>query len=49
MQMKAIGKVKDIQEMRALIAKAIQLKSYEPQDTAAWDAAYERYKTACEK
>ena len=49
MQMKAIGKVKDIQEMRALIAKAIQLKSYEAQDTAAWDAAYERYKTACEK
>lgn len=48
MQMKAIGKVKDIQEMRALIAKAIELKRYEPQHQAEWDAAYERYKSICE-
>ena len=48
MQFKAIGKVKDIQEMRALIAKAIELKHYEPQDTAAWDAAYARYIACCE-
>lgn len=48
MQFKAIGKVKDIQEMRALIAKAIELKRYEPQDTDAWEAAYARYKKTCE-
>lgn len=49
MQFKAIGKVKDIREMRALIAKAIELKRYEPQDTAAWTVAYERYAALCEK
>ena len=48
MQLKAIGRVKDIAEMRALIAKATPLDRYEPQDTAAWAAAYERYKAACE-
>ena len=48
MQFKAIGKVKDITEMRALIAKAIELKRYEPQDTAAWLKAYDRYTALCE-
>ena len=48
MQFKAIGKVGDITEMRQLIAKATPLERYEPQDTQAWDAAYERYKACCE-
>ena len=48
MQFKAIGKVKDITEMRALIAKAIELKRYEPQDTPAWLQAYARYTALCE-
>lgn len=48
MQFKAIGLVKDITEMRALIAKAIPLKRYEPQDHDAWDAAYQRYHSVCE-
>ena len=48
MQFKAIGKVKDITEMRALIAKATPLDRYEPQDTDSWNAAYQRYKTCCE-
>lgn len=48
MQMKAIGKVKDIQGMRALVAKAIPLKHYEPQNREAWNAAYQRYVAVCE-
>ena len=48
MQFKAIGKVKDIAEMRQLIAKATPLERYEPQDHAAWDQAYQRYKKYCE-
>ena len=48
-QFKAIGKVKDITEMRALIAKAIELKRYEPQDTEAWKTAYKRYTAICEQ
>ncbi|MBE6331713.1 MAG: rhamnulokinase [Bacteroidales bacterium] len=49
MQFKALGKVKDINEMRALIAKATPLDRYEPQDTQAWSEAYKRYVTLCEK
>lgn len=49
MQFKALGKVKDINEMRALIAKATPLDRYEPQNTSDWDAAYQRYVSLCEK
>ena len=49
MQFKALGKVKDINEMRALIAKATPLDRYEPQDTQTWDEAYKRYVALCEK
>ena len=49
MQFKALGKVKDIAEMRALIAKATPLGHYEPQNVAAWDEAHKRYVALCEK
>lgn len=49
MQFKAIGLVKDITEMRALIAKATPLDRFEPQDTAAWDKAYEEFCKKCYK
>ena len=48
MQLKAIGRVKDIAEMRALIAKATPLDRYEPHDTEAWQAAHQRYVALCE-
>ena len=48
MQFKAIGKVSNITEMRQLIAQATPLERYEPQDIAAWDAAYARYSACCE-
>jgi rhamnulokinase len=47
MQFKALGMVKDIREMRALIAKATPLDRYEPQDTAAWDEAYKTFCAKC--
>ena len=46
MQFKAIGLVKDIDEMRALIGKATPLDRFEPQDVEAWDKAYQLF---CEK
>ncbi len=43
LQAKASGLVKDIWEMRSIIANSLELKSFEPQDKEAWDAAYERF------
>lgn len=47
MQMKAIGKVKDICEMREIISKAIPMVKYSPKNVEAWNVAYERYMTIC--
>ena len=35
--------MKDIWEMRKIIANSIELVKYEPVDKAVWDAAYECY------
>ena len=43
MQAKAAGIVSDIWQMRAIIANSIEMVKYEPQDKAAWDAAYQKY------
>ena len=43
LQAKAAGVVKDIWEMRKIIANSLQLVKYEPQDQAVWDAAFETY------
>ena len=43
LQAKAAGLVKDIWEMRQIIANSLDLVRYEPQDQAVWDAAYENY------
>lgn len=39
------GKATDITSMRQFIAKAIQLKTFLPQDKEIWDAAYLKFKT----
>ncbi len=44
LQAKAIGSVKDIFEMRRVIADSIDLKSFQPTDEALWNAGYEKYK-----
>ena len=43
LQAKAAGEVKDIWEMRCIIANSLDLVKYEPTDQAAWDKAYETY------
>lgn len=43
LQAKAAGVVKDMFEMRSIIANSIELKTYQPQDADAWNEAYERY------
>ena len=43
LQAKAAGLVKDIWEMRRIIANSLQLVQYEPTDQEAWAAAYERF------
>lgn len=43
MQAKAAHAVSDIWQMREIIANSVELVKYEPQDKAAWDAAYERF------
>ena len=43
LQAKAGGDVKDIWEMRQIIANSLELVQYEPADKAQWDAAYEKY------
>ncbi|MBQ6064907.1 MAG: rhamnulokinase [Prevotella sp.] len=43
LQAKAAGDVKDIWEMRQIIANSIELVKYEPTDKAEWDVAYGKY------
>ncbi len=43
LQAKAAGLVKDIWEMRQIIANSIDLKKFEPEDKAEWDQAYEKF------
>jgi len=43
LQAKAAGQVKDIWEMRQIIANSLDLVTYEPTDKATWDQAYEKY------
>ena len=43
LQAKAAGLVKDIWEMRAIIANSIELVKYEPQDKQLWDEAYGKF------
>ena len=42
-QAKAAGVVDSIRAMRKIIADSIELNTYLPGDTAAWDEAYERF------
>ena len=43
-QLITLGELKDLHEARRLVAGMAGLKRYEPEDTAAWDEAYMRYK-----
>ena len=43
LQAKAAGLVKDIWEMRQIIANSLDLVAYEPTDQETWNKAYEKY------
>ena len=43
LQAKSAVVVKDIWEMRKIIANSLQLVKYEPQDQSVWDTAFETY------
>jgi rhamnulokinase len=43
LQAKAAGLVDDMFAMRRIIANSIELKTYLPQETEAWEKAYERF------
>ena len=43
LQAKAAGVVKDVWEMRQIIANSLELVKFEPTDKAAWDEAFEKY------
>lgn len=43
MQAKAVHLVKDIWEMRQIIANSVELVKYEPTDKAVWDQAFDKY------
>lgn len=42
-QAKAAGEVKDLWDMRKVIADSIELKHFMPEDKALWDSAYDRF------
>ena len=43
LQAKAAGVVSDMFEMRSIIAQSIEMNTYTPQDTEAWDESYKKY------
>ena len=47
LQAKASGQVKDIWDMRRIIANSLELKHFAPQDKEVWDAAYEKFVAIC--
>jgi rhamnulokinase len=49
MQAKAARLVKDIWEMRSIIANSIELVKYEPADKQQWDAAFDKYLSIIKK
>ena len=42
-QAKAAGEVKDLWDMRRVIANSLELKKFTPKDKAEWDVAYKKF------
>jgi rhamnulokinase len=43
MQAKAAGVVESVWQMRKIIAESIDLRRFEPQNSADWDKAYDKF------
>ncbi|MCD8390851.1 MAG: rhamnulokinase [Firmicutes bacterium] len=48
-QAMAMGAIKDLDEGRQVVKNSFDIKVYEPQDSDAWDAAYETWKEIIKK
>ena len=48
-QAKAAGEVEGLKEMRSIIYASNDMRVFEPQDTALWDTAYEKFITVTDK
>ena len=48
-QAKAAGEVKDLWDMRRVIANSIELKKFTPKDKEEWDVAYTKFLEIVEK
>ena len=46
-QATAVGQVKSLADLRAIVRNSFEVKRYEPRDTGKWDAAYGRYREKC--
>jgi rhamnulokinase len=44
-QAKALGNVKNLAELRMIVANSTELVTYEPVNIKEWDAAYKRFQT----
>ena len=44
-QLMALGEIENVAQARQIIAQSETTYEYLPQDTATWDAAYEKFKT----
>ena len=49
LQAKAVGMIKDIQEMRGVISASIELADFEPQQVEEWNRAFEKYMSVIKK
>ena len=47
MQTIATGELKDIYEARDIVRNSFEIKVYEPEHSAAWDEAYQRFLNIC--
>ena len=48
-QAKAVGLVKDIWEMRKIIANSLELIEYHPKDEELWEENYNKFLGICNK
>ncbi len=45
MQMKADGEIADITQGREILARSIEISTYDPRQTAVWEEHYQYFKT----
>ena len=49
MQAKGVGAVNSLSEIRAIVRRSVEPRLFVPQDTALWNAAFEKYQTITKK